>query len=131
MFGAVADSASINKDGTTARATREFMWGFPYFRDDTCRAVPNTQRGGAYAVPSKPTSHESNDDLPVERRQNARGDSDPLDWETKVLMRLERHIESLSGNQRSLANPPSELGWEEASVRVLQNRVRDLQSEQL
>ena len=80
-------------------------------------------------MPSKPTSHESNDDLPVERRQNARGDSDPLDWETKVLMRLERHIESLSGNQRSLANPPSELGWEEASVRVLQNRVRDLQSE--
>ena len=70
-------------------------------------------------------SHESNDDPPVERRQKPRGDGDPMDWETKVVKRLERHVESLSANPISTATPLSDLGWEEASVRVLQSRFRD------
>jgi len=52
-----------------------------------------------------------------------------MDWETKVLRRLERHVESLSGNMNSSESTFNELGWEEASVLVLQRRVRDLQSE--
>jgi hypothetical protein len=46
-----------------------------------------------------------------------------------VVKRVERHVESLSGNLNSPANHLNELGWEEASVRVLQSRVRSIQSE--
>lgn len=48
-----------------------------------------------------------------------------MDWETKVVKRLARHVESLSANPISTATSLSELGWEEVSIRVLQSRVRE------
>ena len=86
--------------------------------------MPTNDQDGANAVSSSQRSHEPKGAPPVERRQKPRGDSDPMDWETKVIRRLERHVKSLTADPIAPAIPLSDLGWEEVSVRVLQSRVR-------
>ena len=72
---------------------------------------------------------ESNRDAPIERRQQARGDVDSMDWETKVVKRVERHIESLSDDANWPLDSQNESGWEEASLLALRRRIQDLKSE--
>ena len=86
--------------------------------------MPTNDQDEAYAVSNSRGSNESSSAQPVERRQKPREDGDPMDWETKVVQRLERHVKSLTAHPDSPATPLSDLGWEEASVRVLQSRVR-------
>ena len=75
----------------------------------------------------KPT--ESNRDAPVERRGQPRGEVVATDWETIVLKRVERHVESLSGDARSCVDAPNQSGWEEAALLALRRRIRDLKSD--
>jgi hypothetical protein len=51
-----------------------------------------------------------------------------MDWETKVLKRVERHVESLLAKPTSGTDTPDEVGWEEASLLALRRRVADLNS---
>jgi len=59
----------------------------------------------------------------VERRLHARGTVDSRDWETKVVRRVERHVESLSGKPRSQSDAPDAKGWEEAALLALRRRI--------
>ena len=75
----------------------------------------------------KPT--ETNRDAPVERREQPRGDVGATDWETIVLKRVERHVESLSGDPGSCVDAQTPSGWEEAALLALRRRIRDLKAE--
>jgi hypothetical protein len=46
-----------------------------------------------------------------------------MDWEAKVLKRVERHVESLSAKPTSQADTSNGHGWEEASILALRRRV--------
>ena len=61
---------------------------------------------------------------PVERRRRSRGDVDPMDWETKVLRRLERRVEAVSNDALPGEQPGGGFGWEETPLRTLLCRVR-------
>jgi hypothetical protein len=74
-------------------------------------------------VPSRQTPDEPNHNAPVERRRQPRGNVDTMDWEAKVLKRVERHVESLSANPTAQVGPLNEHGWEEASILALRRRV--------
>jgi hypothetical protein len=50
-------------------------------------------------------------------------------WETIVLKRVERHVESLSGDTNSQSDTPNPSGWEEAALLALRRRIRDLKAE--
>ena len=76
---------------------------------------------------NKPT--ESNSDAPVERRGQPRGDVAAADWETIVLKRVERHVESLSSDVNSSVDAPNQSSWEEAALLALRRRIRDLKAE--
>ena len=76
---------------------------------------------------NKPT--ESNRDAPVERRGQPRDDVGATDWETIVLKRVERHVESLSSDASSQSDAPNQSGWEEAALLALRRRIRDLKAE--
>jgi hypothetical protein len=52
-----------------------------------------------------------------------------MDWETKVVKRVERHVESLLVNPDSPVDTLDELGWEEASLLALQRRIGNLKPE--
>jgi hypothetical protein len=51
------------------------------------------------------------------------------DWETIVLKRVERHVESLSGDTNSCVDTPNPSGWEEAALLALRRRIRDLKAD--
>jgi hypothetical protein len=74
-------------------------------------------------VPSRQQPDELDRNAPVERRQQPRGDVDTMDWEAKVLKRIERHVESLSANPTAQVDPLNGHGWEEASILALTRRV--------
>ncbi len=76
---------------------------------------------------TKPT--ESSSGALVERRGQPREDVVATDWETIVLKRVERHVESLSGDARSCVDAPNQSGWEEAALLALRRRIRDLKSD--
>jgi hypothetical protein len=46
-----------------------------------------------------------------------------MDWEAKVLKRVEHHVESLSANPAAQADTLNGHGWEEASILALRRRV--------
>ena len=76
---------------------------------------------------TKPT--ESSSDVLVERRGQPREDVVAADWETIVLKRVERHVESLSSDANSRVDAPNQSGWEEAALLALRRRIRDLKTE--
>jgi hypothetical protein len=80
-------------------------------------------------VPKQKKLTESNPDAPVERRGQPREDVGSTDWETIVLKRVERHVESLSGDTNSCVDAPNPSGWEEAALLALRRRIRDLKAE--
>lgn len=80
-------------------------------------------------MPKQQTNTEANSDTPVERRGQPRGDVAATDWETIVLKRVERHVESLSGDTDSQSDTPNQSGWEEAALLALRRRIRDLKAE--
>ncbi len=82
--------------------------------------------GESKPVPKQKMPTESNRDAPVERRGQSRGDAGSPDWETIVLKRVERHVESLSGDTDSQLDTGNESGWEEAALLALRRRIRDL-----
>jgi hypothetical protein len=49
-----------------------------------------------------------------------------MDWETKVLRRMERRIESLTAPDSPEPRSLPELGWEEASLLALERRVKTM-----
>ncbi len=61
-------------------------------------------------MPKQKQPTESNRDAPVERREQPRGDVGATDWETIVLKRVERHVESLSGDASSCVDAPNQSG---------------------
>jgi hypothetical protein len=79
-------------------------------------------------VPKQKKLTESNPDAPVERRGQPREDVGSTDWETIVLKRVERHVESLSVDTRSCVDAPNPSG-EEAALHALRRRIRDLKAE--
>ena len=82
--------------------------------------------GESEPVPKQKKPTESNRDAPVERRGQSRGEVGSTDWETIVLKRVERHVESLSGDPNSQLDARNESGWEEAALLALRRRIRDL-----
>ena len=68
-------------------------------------------------------------DAPTERRGQPRGDVGSTDWETIVLKRVERHVESLSVDTKSSVDAPNQSGWEEAALLALRRRIRGLKAE--
>jgi hypothetical protein len=46
-----------------------------------------------------------------------------MDWEAKVLKRVERHVESLSAKSTAQADTSNGHGWEAASILALRRRV--------
>ncbi|HSG82159.1 MAG TPA: hypothetical protein VLC48_07915 [Gemmatimonadota bacterium] len=52
-----------------------------------------------------------------------------MDWETKVLKRVERHVESVARQSACGVAPVQKLGWEEASLLALRRRLGSLESE--
>ncbi len=80
-------------------------------------------------MPKQKKFKEPTCDAPVERRGQPRGDVGSTDWETIVLKRVERHVESLSGDSNSQRDLPSPSGWEEAALLALRRRIRDLKAE--
>jgi hypothetical protein len=85
--------------------------------------------GGSAPVPKQKKLIESTSDAPIERRGQPRGDEGSTDWETIVLKRVERHVESLSVDNKSSVDAPSQSGWEEAALLALRRRIRDLKAE--
>jgi hypothetical protein len=82
--------------------------------------------GESEPVPNQKKPAESSRETPVERRVQPRGDVGSTDWETIVLKRVERHVETLSGDPKSQLDSLNESGWEEAALLALQRRIRDL-----
>jgi hypothetical protein len=80
-------------------------------------------------VPSQKKPAEANGDVPVERRGQPRGDVGSTDWETIVLKRVERHVESLSAGASSPQDSIDQPGWEETALLALRRRIRDLKAE--
>lgn len=80
-------------------------------------------------MPKQKQPTESNSDALVERRGQPREDVGSTDWETIVLKRVERHVESLSGESTSCVDAPNQSGWEEAALLALRRRIRDLKAE--
>lgn len=94
--------------------------------------------GQAYPVlgsrESAPVSHHkkpttSNRDGSTERRGQARGAGGGADWETIVLKRVERHVESLSPDPAAIQGVAHEASWEDAALLALRRRLRDLKAE--
>lgn len=77
-------------------------------------------------MPNQKKPAESNRDAPLERREQPREDMCDTDWETIVLKRVERHVESLSGDLSSQSGSQNESSWEEAALIALRRRIRDL-----
>ena len=82
--------------------------------------------GDSEPVPNQKKPAESSRDTPVERRVQPRDDAGSTDWETIVLKRVERHVESLSDDPDSRSDARNESGWEEAALLALRRRIRDL-----
>ena len=80
-------------------------------------------------MPKQKKLTDSNHDAPIERRGQPREDAGATDWETIVLKRVERHVESLSGDTKSCVDAPNSSGWEEAALLALRRRIRDLKAE--
>ena len=80
-------------------------------------------------MPKQKQPTESDGDALVERRGQPREAVGSTDWETIVLKRVERHVESLSGDTDSQSNAPNKSGWEEAALLALRRRIRDLKSD--
>ena len=80
-------------------------------------------------MPKQKKLIESTCDAPIERRGQPRGDDGATDWETIVLKRVERHVESLSVDSNSQLDAPNQSGWEEAALLALRRRIRDLKAE--
>ena len=80
-------------------------------------------------MPKQNKTTESNSDALVERRGQPREDVGSTDWETIVLKRVERHVESLSGDTNSPLDVPHQPGWEKAALLALRRRIRDLKAE--
>jgi hypothetical protein len=82
--------------------------------------------GESEPVPNQKKPAESSRDTPVERREEPRGEVGSMDWETIVLKRVERHVESLSDDPESRSEARNESGWEEPALVALRRRIRDL-----
>ena len=80
-------------------------------------------------MPNRHQPEKSNRDPPVDRRLQLRRNVDSMDWETKVLKRVERHVESLSGSPASQSGRLSGFGWEESSLLVLRRRFEAVDTE--
>jgi hypothetical protein len=80
-------------------------------------------------VPKPTKLVQSNDKAHVERRGQPREDVGSTNWETIVLKRVERHVESLAGDTNSQSDTPNPSGWEEAALLALRRRIRDLKAE--
>jgi len=80
-------------------------------------------QGKSHPVRSRQRPKESDHGAASERRRQPRGDVDPMDWETKVLRRVERHVESLVPETDVLADTLIKAGWEEAPLLALRRRI--------
>lgn len=89
-------------------------------RVERCRPI---SAGESHPVPSRQKPDESDHNPPIERRRQPRGNVDTMDWEAKVLKRVERHVESLSANPTAQVGTLNEHGWEQASILALRRRV--------
>jgi len=79
-------------------------------------------------VPNQKKPTESSPGVPAERRGQARGDVGSTDWETIVLKRVERHVESLSASPDAQQEALHGSGWEETALLALRRRIRDLKT---
>jgi hypothetical protein len=64
--------------------------------------------------------------LVADRRDQPPGSLDSDSWETIVLRRVARRVESLSSVAESAAGDPQDHGWEQAALLALRRRVREL-----
>jgi hypothetical protein len=79
-------------------------------------------------MPEQKKPGESNRDAPVDRRRHPRGGLESTDWETIVLKRVARHVDSLSGGGNSPSDPMNGPGWEQAALLALRRRISELKS---
>lgn len=63
----------------------------------------------------------------VERRGQPRDLDSPPNWETIVLQRMARRVESLSCEPAPGAAADEDGGWEEVALRALRRRIQGLQ----
>jgi len=64
----------------------------------------------------------------IERRRLPRQGIDDMDWETKVLSRMERRLESISLDRESGGEGQAKPTWEEASIGTLMNHMKAVRS---
>ena len=62
----------------------------------------------------------------IERRRRPRHGVDRMDWETKVLKRMEQRLRSISATQGHDHDGQGGLDWEEAPLTALQGHIRTL-----
>lgn len=73
----------------------------------------------------KPTRHQDPKHVPSpDRRRHPRKAVDSMDWETKVVLRVESSVASLNGNLLSDEKGTRDFGWEAASLQVLRRRLK-------
>jgi hypothetical protein len=65
----------------------------------------------------------------ADRRDRLRGTLESDSWETIVLRRVARRVESLSGGAESVTGDGQGHGWEEAALLALRRCVRELEPE--
>lgn len=63
----------------------------------------------------------------IERRRQPRDLESPPNWETIVLQRMARRVESLSCEPAPGAAADGDGGWEEVALRALRRRIQGLQ----
>jgi hypothetical protein len=80
-------------------------------------------------VPTKNKSHAPPRAQSVERRGELRPDGAATDWETIVLKRVKRHVESLSTDTASSPGTPDASGWEQTALLALRRHIRDRKSD--
>jgi hypothetical protein len=74
--------------------------------------MPERQKPGASAT------------IKNERRRRPRPGVDRMDWETKVLKRMERRLSTLSLDHGHHDGGPADLDWEKASIMALRSHIR-------
>jgi len=78
---------------------------------------------------SEQNPEESTRDANRERRQQPREDDDSMNWESIVLKRVARRVNSLSSDADSSLEPSRDRGWEEAALLAIRRRIGDFKPE--
>lgn len=79
--------------------------------------MPNTQKPDRSDCPTT-----------IERRRQPRDGIDCMDWETKVLKRMEERLQAIMRDQQHGHEAEIDLGWEQAGLLALKDHATNFGS---